>query len=514
LPIVFCLFVLSGSPVYAFCLPWDKNCQAAEKATAEKEQEAREAEGNREAEKSAKEYIRIKEARDKADAKIEADFAKIDFRLTAAENQKLEEARNRAKKQTASSRTQSNQRTQSTQQTSSRNTNRSSTQQTSSRNTNRSSTQQTSSRNTNRSSTQQAASRNTNRSSTTANNSTNSSTNSRTTEFTEDNSSTTQTSSTDSPSDSSNTPSQIDNNSYTDSPSSSSNSFKSAQYGGIAGTESRPVQENQGIDGYADNLVNQFGLPTNWLDQLIPIFTQLLQTLVHALMGEVQSLIGGFNPIQQPSYLQNPNSNIANIGNHLGGGVGNILGRQLLGPIAGGALNVFPQNQYPQNFNPAQYISTAANTFPVQLMGNQAQLLLQPTYNQIFNNHVSGGQGIDGIQQVANNIAQPEQNTLFRTQTVIREIKYPRGTVFRGETINMNGKLVASGKGVKHFTTLPGAYCEGIFQNGQADCLYNNGDRWIGSDLEDPNMIGSGTIIKKDGNQINGTYQGDKLISR
>jgi hypothetical protein len=501
LPIVFCLFVLSGSPVYAFCLPWDKNCQAAEKATAEKEQEAREAEGNREAEKSAKEYIRIKEARDKADAKIEADFAKIDFRLTAAENQKLEEARNRAKKQTASSRTQSNQRTQSTQQTSSRNTNRSS-------------TTANNSRNTNRSSTQQAASRNTNRSSTTANNSTNSSTNSRTTEFTEDNSSTTQTSSTDSPSDSSNTPSQIDNNSYTDSPSSSSNSFKSAQYGGIAGTESRPVQENQGIDGYADNLVNQFGLPTNWLDQLIPIFTQLLQTLVHALMGEVQSLIGGFNPIQQPSYLQNPNSNIANIGNHLGGGVGNILGRQLLGPIAGGALNVFPQNQYPQNFNPAQYISTAANTFPVQLMGNQAQLLLQPTYNQIFNNHVSGGQGIDGIQQVANNIAQPEQNTLFRTQTVIREIKYPRGTVFRGETINMNGKLVASGKGVKHFTTLPGAYCEGIFQNGQADCLYNNGDRWIGSDLEDPNMIGSGTIIKKDGNQINGTYQGDKLISR
>jgi hypothetical protein len=27
-------------------------------------------------------------------------------------------------------------------------------------------------------------------------------------------------------------------------------------------------------------------------------------------------------------------------------------------------------------------------------------------------------------------------------------------------------------------------------------------------------MIGSGTIIKKDGNQINGTYQGDKLISK
>jgi hypothetical protein len=336
LPIVFCLFVLSGSPVYAFCLPWDKNCQAAEKATAEKEQEAREAEGNREAEKSAKEYIRIKEARDKADAKIEADFAKIDFRLTAAENQKLEEVRNRAKKQTASSRTQSNQRTQSTQQTSSRNTNRSS-------------TQQTSSRNTNRSSTQQAASRNTNRSSTTANNSTNSSTNSRTTEFTEDNSSTTQTSSTDSPSDSSNTPSQIDNNSYTDSPSSSSNSFKSAQYGGIAGTESRPVQENQGIDGYADNLVNQFGLPTNWLDQLIPIFTQLLQTLVHALMGEVQSLIGGFNPIQQPSYLQNANSNMASIGKPLGLVGGEILGEQVLGPIAGGALNVFPKNQYPQN---------------------------------------------------------------------------------------------------------------------------------------------------------------------
>jgi hypothetical protein len=375
LPIVFCLFVLSGSPVYAFCLPWDKNCQAAEKATAEKEQEAREAEGNREAEKSAKEYIRIKEARDKADAKIEADFAKIDFRLTAAENQKLEEARNRAKKQTASSRTQSNQRTQSTQQTSSRNTNRSSTQQTSSRNTNRSSTQQAASRNTNRSltqqtasrntnrssttannsrntnrsSTQQAASRNTNRSSTTANNSTNSSTNSRTTEFTEDNSSTTQTSSTDSPSDSSNTPSQIDNNSYTDSPSSSSNSFKSAQYGGIAGTESRPVQENQGIDGYADNLVNQFGLPTNWLDQLIPIFTQLLQTLVHALMGEVQSLIGGFNPIQQPSYLQNANSNMASIGKPLGLVGGEILGEQVLGPIAGGALNVFPKNQYPQN---------------------------------------------------------------------------------------------------------------------------------------------------------------------
>jgi hypothetical protein len=199
-------------------------------------------------------------------------------------------------------------------------------------------------------------------------------------------------------------------------------------------------------------------------------------------------LIGGFNQ----------NSTISDIGYQLGG-VGNILG-ELLGSIAGGALDILPRNQYPPNFNHLQFTSTAADTFPLPI-GKQARSLLQSTiYNPIFNN-----------------IGQPGRNTLFSTQRVIGEIKYPRGTVFKGETINVNGKLIANGKGIKYFnSTLPGAYtsCKGIFKNGKADCLYNNGDRWIGFDLEDSNTVGYGTIIKKDGTKISGTYQGDRLISQ